>query len=152
MVSSVLDSTPPRFSAEDAARIAAELFGLRGSVSDLGSERDQAFLLDDGRAGAVIKISNSGEDAAMLDLEEAAIAHVAAVEPDLPVARPLAPRATFDGHHVRLFELGRGHKGGPELGDARSPPSMRVSASPSGRSSIPRPAGSSCGTRTRRHA
>ena len=117
MVSSVLDSTPPRFSAEDAARIAAELFGLRGSVSDLGSERDQAFLLDDGRAGAVIKISNSGEDAAMLDLEEAAIAHVAAVEPDLPVARPLAPRATFDGHHVRLFELGRGRKGGPELGD-----------------------------------
>ncbi|TML76610.1 MAG: hypothetical protein E6G12_06825, partial [Actinobacteria bacterium] len=117
MVSSVLDSTPPRFSAEDAARIAAELFGLRGSVSDLGSDRDQAFLLDDGRAGAVIKISNSGEDAAMLDLEEAAIAHVAAVEPDLPVARPLAPRATFDGHHVRLFELGRGRKGGPELGD-----------------------------------
>ena len=54
----------------------------------------------------------------MLDLEEAAIAHVAAVDPDLPVARPLAPRATFDGHQVRLFERRHGHKAGPELDDA----------------------------------
>ena len=53
----------------------------------------------------------------MLDLEEAAIAHVAAVDPDLPVARPLAPRATFGGHQVRLFERKHGHKPGPELDD-----------------------------------
>jgi 4-aminobutyrate aminotransferase-like enzyme/Ser/Thr protein kinase RdoA (MazF antagonist) len=66
----------------------------------------------------VLKISNSGEDPAVLDLEEAAIAHVAALDPELPVARPLAPRAAFDGHHVRLFELGRGRKAGPELDDA----------------------------------
>ena len=112
-MTSVLDSVPPRFSAEDAARIAAETFGLRGTASALGSERDQAFLLDNG----VLKISNSGEDEAVLDLEEAAIAHVAAVDPDLPVARQLAPRATFDGHQVRLFERLHGRKGGPELDD-----------------------------------
>ena len=117
-MSSVLDSAPPRFTADEAAAIAAELFGVRGSASDLGSERDQAFLLDDSEAGGVLKISNSGEDAASLDLEEAAIAHVAAVDPNLPVARQLAPRATFDGHHVRLFERRRGYKGGPELDDA----------------------------------
>ncbi|HKN63062.1 MAG TPA: aminotransferase class III-fold pyridoxal phosphate-dependent enzyme, partial [Gaiellaceae bacterium] len=57
------------------------------------------------------------EDEAVLDLEEAAIAHVAAVDPDLPVARQLAPRATFDGHQVRLFERLHGRKGGPELDD-----------------------------------
>jgi 4-aminobutyrate aminotransferase-like enzyme/Ser/Thr protein kinase RdoA (MazF antagonist) len=113
-VSSVLESAPPRFSAEEAAAIAAELFGVHGDASDLGSERDQAFRLE----GGVLKISNSGEDPAALDLEEAAIAHVAAVDPALPVARPLAPRATFDGHHVRLFELGHGHKAGPELPDS----------------------------------
>jgi 4-aminobutyrate aminotransferase-like enzyme/Ser/Thr protein kinase RdoA (MazF antagonist) len=117
-MSSVLESIPPRFTADAAAEIAAEAFGVHGSASDLGSERDQAFLLDDGRAGAVLKISNSGEDVGALDLEEAAIAHVAAVDPGLPVARPLASRATFDGHHVRLFERMRGHKGGPELDDA----------------------------------
>ena len=116
--SSVLESTPPRFAAEEAARIAAELFGVHGTVSALGSERDQAFLLDDDGTGGVLKISNRSEDPAALDLEEAAIAHVAAVDPDLPVARPLALRATFDGHHVRLLERMRGRKGGPELDDA----------------------------------
>ena len=103
-MSSVLESSPPRFTPDEAARIAAEVFGVQGSASDLGSERDQAFLLDAGGAGAVLKISNSGEDESALDLEEAAIAHAAAVDPGLPVARPLAPRATYDGHQVRLFE------------------------------------------------
>lgn len=93
------------------------MFGIHGNASDLGSERDQAFLLDDDGSGGVLKISNSGEDEAVLDLEEAAIAHVTAVDPDLPVARPLAPRAAFDGHHVRLFERRRGHKAGAELDD-----------------------------------
>jgi 4-aminobutyrate aminotransferase-like enzyme/Ser/Thr protein kinase RdoA (MazF antagonist) len=113
-VTSVLDSVPPRFTAEDAAHIAAEVFGLHGTASALGSERDQAFLLESG----VLKISNSGEDGAVLDLEEAAIAHVAAADPDLPVARQLAPRTTFEGHQIRLFERLHGHKGGPELDDA----------------------------------
>jgi 4-aminobutyrate aminotransferase-like enzyme/Ser/Thr protein kinase RdoA (MazF antagonist) len=114
---SVLEAAPPRFTADEAARMAAELFGIRGTASDLGSERDQAFLLEDGDAGGVLKISNSGENEAVLDLEEAAIAHVAAVDPHLPIARPVAPRAMFDGHHVRLFERLHGSKAGPELGD-----------------------------------
>jgi 4-aminobutyrate aminotransferase-like enzyme/Ser/Thr protein kinase RdoA (MazF antagonist) len=113
-VSSVLDSEPPQFTAEEAARIAADLFGVHGTASALGSERDQAFLLEN----AVLKISNPHEDEAVLDLEEAAIAHVAAVDPDLPVARQLAPRATFEGHQVRLFERRHGNKAGPELDDA----------------------------------
>jgi 4-aminobutyrate aminotransferase-like enzyme/Ser/Thr protein kinase RdoA (MazF antagonist) len=116
-VSSVLDSAPPRFTADEAAEIAAALFAVEGNATVLGSERDQAFLLDDGGPGRVLKVSNSGEDAEALDLEEAAIAHAVAVDPDLPIARQLAPRATFDGHHVRLFERRRGYKGGPELDD-----------------------------------
>jgi len=114
---SVLESTPPSFTAEEAARIAAELFGVHGVASDLGSERDQAFLVEDHGAGGVLKISNRGELPASLDLEDAAIAHVAAVDPELPVARPLVPRATFEGHQVRLLELLRGRKGGSELDD-----------------------------------
>ena len=113
-MSSVLDSTPPRFSLDDAARIAEDRFGVRGTASALGSERDQAFLLD----GGVLKISNPSEDEAVLDLEEAAIAHVAALDPELPVARPLAPRAIVDGHQVRMFERRYGHNGGPGLDDS----------------------------------
>jgi 4-aminobutyrate aminotransferase-like enzyme/Ser/Thr protein kinase RdoA (MazF antagonist) len=114
---SVLQAPPPRFTADDAARIAAEVFDLRGTAADLGSERDQTFVLENGATDAVLKISNTGEDEAGLDFEEAAIAHIAAVDSELPVARPLAPRARFDGHHVRLFERRQGHQGGPELDD-----------------------------------
>jgi 4-aminobutyrate aminotransferase-like enzyme/Ser/Thr protein kinase RdoA (MazF antagonist) len=117
-VSSVLDSPPPRFTAAEAAQIAADAFGLHCTAISLGSERDQAFLLEDSERDGVLKISNRDEDEAVLDLEEAAIAHVAAVDPDLPVGRPLAPRAVFDGYQVRLFERRHGRKGGPELDDA----------------------------------
>jgi len=117
-VTSVLESPPPRFTTEQAAQIAAELFGIEGTASELGSERDQAFLLDDGAAGGVLKISNRGEDETVLEMEEAAIAHITAVDPALPVARPLAPRATFDGHPARLFERMLGRAGGIELDDA----------------------------------
>jgi 4-aminobutyrate aminotransferase-like enzyme/Ser/Thr protein kinase RdoA (MazF antagonist) len=108
---SVLETSPPAFTADDAARIAAEVYGVEGVATDLGSERDQTFLIDDGADGAVLKISNAGEDPAVLELEERAIAHVAAVDPELPVAQPLAPRRTYGGHHVRLFERRHGRKG-----------------------------------------
>ena len=75
-MTSVLESRPPRFTAKQAAKIAADVFGIHGSASDLGSERDQAFLIDDDGRDGVLKISNSGEDPAALDLEESAIAHV----------------------------------------------------------------------------
>jgi 4-aminobutyrate aminotransferase-like enzyme/Ser/Thr protein kinase RdoA (MazF antagonist) len=117
-MSSVLESELPQFTADEAARIAADLFGLHATASALGSERDQAFLLDDGARGGVLKISNPGEDEIALDFEEAAIAHIAAVDPELPLARSLAPRATFDGHQVRLFERRLGRKAGPELDDS----------------------------------
>jgi 4-aminobutyrate aminotransferase-like enzyme/Ser/Thr protein kinase RdoA (MazF antagonist) len=113
---SVLEAPPPRFTAEEIAAIAAELFGLRGQASDLGSERDQTFLIDDGAAGGVLKISNLGEDADVLDLEAKAIEHISRVDPDLPVAR-LRASDTYEGHFVRLFERLRGHEGGPELDD-----------------------------------
>jgi 4-aminobutyrate aminotransferase-like enzyme/aminoglycoside phosphotransferase (APT) family kinase protein len=114
---SVLESEPPRFTTSEAEEIAAEVFDIRGRASDLGSERDQTFLLDNGSGGAVLKISNSAERAEVLDLEEAAIAHVLAVDPGLPLMRPIATRSAYAGHHVRLFERLHGRKGGPELSD-----------------------------------
>jgi 4-aminobutyrate aminotransferase-like enzyme/Ser/Thr protein kinase RdoA (MazF antagonist) len=118
---SVLETQPPRFTSDEVARIAAELFGVQGAATDLGSERDATFLIDDGADGVILKISNLGEDAAALDFEHAAIEHVLGNDPELPIASPLAERATFDGHHVRLFERLRGRACGPGLdGDAVS--------------------------------
>src|SRR5207245_3621695 len=115
---SVLEAQPPRFSADEVAAIAADLFDVEGTAVDLGSERDQTFLIDDRRrGGGVLKISNLGEDPAVLDLETEAILHISRVDPELPLARPrpaavdgdgpAAYRPTVEGpdgtHFVRLF-------------------------------------------------
>src|ERR671936_1013635 len=113
---SVLEATPPSFSADDVARIAAELFGLDGAVTDLGSERDQTWLVEGSAGSGVVKISNLGEQAMTLDLEAEAILHILRVDPELPVARPrvvseatgtAAYRTAIEGrdgtHFVRLF-------------------------------------------------
>jgi 4-aminobutyrate aminotransferase-like enzyme/Ser/Thr protein kinase RdoA (MazF antagonist) len=112
-VSSVLESTPPRFSADAVARIAAELFGVEGEARDLGSERDQAFLVGD----AVVKIANAAENPDVLAFEAAAIEHARRADPGLPIARQLAT-AMHDGHVVRLFERMHGRHGGADLSDA----------------------------------
>ncbi len=123
---SVLEAPPPRFSADEAAAIAADRFGLRGTAAELGSERDQTFLIDDGGDGGVLKISNLGEDGAVLDLETRGILHASAADPELPLPQP---RPALDGvyhttvegpdglHFVRLLERMRGRLGGPELDD-----------------------------------
>jgi 4-aminobutyrate aminotransferase-like enzyme len=117
---SVLAASPPRFSAEEAATIAAKLFDLRGDAVDLGSERDQTFLIEDGGSGGVLKISNLGEDPPVLDLEANALLHIGRVAPELPIAR-MRGAATVDGldgpHFVRLFERMQGRVGGADLAD-----------------------------------
>jgi 4-aminobutyrate aminotransferase-like enzyme/Ser/Thr protein kinase RdoA (MazF antagonist) len=132
--SSVLEAQPPRFTPDEAARAAAELFAVSGTAVALPSERDQAFLIDDGRGGGgVLKISNLGEDANVLDLETAAVLHVARVDPELPVARPRrtsagagddalsAYRSSVEGrdgtHFVRMLERLDGRSASPELDD-----------------------------------
>jgi 4-aminobutyrate aminotransferase-like enzyme/Ser/Thr protein kinase RdoA (MazF antagonist) len=127
VAASVLEAPPPRFTPDEIARIAAGRFGLDGAVTDLGSERDQTFLVDDGRGGgAVLKISNLGESEDVLDLETEAILHVSRVDPGLPIARPRrigdGYRTTIDGpdgtHFVRLFERVHGRAfAGPDLDD-----------------------------------
>jgi 4-aminobutyrate aminotransferase-like enzyme/Ser/Thr protein kinase RdoA (MazF antagonist) len=114
---SVLETQPPRFTSDEAALIAAEVFGVEGRAVDLGSERDATYLIDSGEGGAVLKISNLGEDAAVLELEQAAMAHLTRVDPELPVARPLHERGTYGGHYVRLFERLRGRTGDASLDD-----------------------------------
>ena len=132
---SVLEGAPPRFGAAEVAGIAERLFGVSGEAVDLGSERDQTFLIDDGDAGAVIKISNLGESSPVLDLETGALLHIGVADSGLPIARPrlahgadpsqggAAYRPTAAGrdgpHFVRMFERRHGRKvtDGATLGD-----------------------------------
>ena len=127
---SVLEMPPPRFTPREVEAITAELFGVTGKATNLGSERDQTFLVDGDGSSVVVKISNVGEAAAVLDLESEAILHIARTNPSLPVAQP-QPIAGADGnryrttvagpdgtHFVRVFErlCGRNARGA-ELDD-----------------------------------
>jgi 4-aminobutyrate aminotransferase-like enzyme/Ser/Thr protein kinase RdoA (MazF antagonist) len=108
----VLETSPPSFTADEVAVIAAELFGLSGEARDLGSERDQTFLVGEG----ILKISNTGEDPTVLDLEAKALAHIERVDPELPIARQ-RDSGTRGGHLVRLFERMPGRSGARDLDD-----------------------------------
>ncbi len=115
----VLAEPPPRFTESDAVRLAAATFEVGGATArNLGSERDQTFMLSDGSGTplAVMKVSNPAESVAMLDMEAQVVAHIGTVDKLLPVARPwrvpgadgAGPgvyRAAIDGCWVRMYDV-----------------------------------------------
>jgi 4-aminobutyrate aminotransferase-like enzyme/Ser/Thr protein kinase RdoA (MazF antagonist) len=89
----ILGTQPPFFSPEEALEIARDLYGLSGIISSLDSERDQNFRIDTSSGDQfVIKIANSAMDPAVLMMQVEALAHIAMVDPELPVPRVLYSR------------------------------------------------------------
>jgi len=83
-----LDSDVPTFTAEDAVRVARELYGIEGEFKRLYSERDQNYRISDSNGPAyVLKFANSDEDPGVLDMQHQALAHVEDRDPELPVPR-----------------------------------------------------------------
>jgi hydroxylysine kinase len=84
----------PRFDVADIERIAAESFGVTGTLRPLYAERDQNFRLTTA-AGAdfTFKVANAAEDIAVLDLQSRALLAIAESDPDLPVPRVCRTRA-----------------------------------------------------------
>jgi len=109
----------PKFASSQAARLAADLYGLTALAEPLPSERDQNFLLtvSDGRK-FVLKIANATEDRAALDLQNRAMDHLAGAEEPLPCPRlvrsltglEIETAADRDGrsHFVRLVTYSEG--------------------------------------------
>ncbi len=89
----------PRFGARDAREVALEHFGLAGDAAELASHQDRNFLIttSDGRR-AVLKVANPSFGRAALELQNAAMTHVAAPAP-ASASRPPCPfpRATGAG-------------------------------------------------------
>ncbi|HYW28483.1 MAG TPA: aminotransferase [Gaiellales bacterium] len=88
----------PPFGEQDGRRLAAELFGLDGTSVELGSHQDRNFLIttDDGRR-AVLKIANPHFGRGSLEMQNAAMRHVAAA--GLPYATPV-PLDALDGRDI----------------------------------------------------
>ncbi len=106
--------TAPRLSQDEAASIAAEIYGLSAKADPLPSERDQNFLLRDSRgAQFVLKIANSEESREFLEMQNCMIRFLADARIDLSFPRivpsksgqEIATSSTIAGkpHYIRLL-------------------------------------------------
>ena len=116
----------PRFDVADAATLAHDLFGVRGRVEPLTSERDQNFLIDTGDRRMVLKIANGLETRSMLEAQNAAMTHLTPLSL-CPRAIPAASGDTIleaSGHFVRLLAwvdgepMAQSHRHSPDLFDS----------------------------------
>jgi Ser/Thr protein kinase RdoA (MazF antagonist) len=81
----------PRLTIAAAASVLESHFGLTGAVSSLPSERDQNFAVDCGPRGRfVLKIANSREARAALELQNAVLDHVGRQASHIEVPRVVA--------------------------------------------------------------
>lgn len=87
--SEILSASPPRIDPDEACDLALRHYGLRvETVKPLASERDQNLLLADGEGRRwVMKLANPDENRLLTDFQAAAMCHLEAEEPGLPVPR-----------------------------------------------------------------
>jgi hydroxylysine kinase len=90
LLASSLSVSFARLDTADAIAITRRVYGIDGAATRFSTEKDDTFRIDasDG-ARYVLKISNPGETTEELDLQVAAMRHVAVVAPGLPVPRVL---------------------------------------------------------------
>jgi Ser/Thr protein kinase RdoA (MazF antagonist) len=100
-----MEDTTPRLSPAEAASLLHGQFGLAGELAPLPSERDQNFRVQAADGWFVLKIAKSDEPRDVLELQNAAIAHLRAqIEAlDWPVLR-----RTLHGAQIAQTRDGRG--------------------------------------------
>ena len=104
----LLETQAPNLTHEQVKEIATKIFGLTGELLPLGSERDQNFRIDTEEGDQyVIKIANSAENPAVIELQTDALEHIAAVDPALPVPKVLLSGA---GRAIEQIQAPDGRK------------------------------------------
>src|SRR6476659_5354370 len=92
----------PALSAPEAAELARRLYGVDGEASPLPSERDQNFRLQTAAGDAfVLKIANAADDRALLEAQNAALAHVSRRTTLCPMVVPV-----LDGGLIGRIDVG----------------------------------------------
>jgi 4-aminobutyrate aminotransferase-like enzyme/Ser/Thr protein kinase RdoA (MazF antagonist) len=91
----------PDITSSDAERAASELFAVRGSFVELGSQQDRNYRIDGhGAAPLLLKVANPAWSSLALTAQGAALAHLAGAGLDVP--RVLA---AVDGSPISWLEL-----------------------------------------------
>jgi hydroxylysine kinase len=97
LAGSLLSLPPPQLDAKALLTLAANHWGVTGTLTRLTSERDLNHRLDSREASFTLKLANSAEPVRMTDFQTAALLHVARTDPGLSIPRVLP---TLDGRHV----------------------------------------------------
>ena len=104
-----LDRNPPAHEPEAVLEIMSRLYGLRGRLDDLDSERDQNHLFSDHEGRRyVLKIANIAETIDVIDMQVRALQHIAITDPMLPVPR-VVPSAGGRDYQLAGFPDGSEH-------------------------------------------
>ena len=91
-----LAASPPDFDVELAQRVAESAFGIRVNATALGGERDRNFLVSTGNQELLLKVANAAEPDTLLSMQNAALRHIEACDPGLPVPRVCQSRDGVD--------------------------------------------------------
>lgn len=94
--------------ADRAAALLFEHFGITGTLTLLASERDTNFHVAADDCEYVFKIANSAEDAVVTDFQNQALLHLADADRDLPVPRVVRARTGDESVSVGAVD-GRSH-------------------------------------------
>ncbi|HEY5987420.1 MAG TPA: phosphotransferase, partial [Streptosporangiaceae bacterium] len=109
-----LMSPPPALPPETLRDILRGGYGIEGALTPLAGERDQNFRVEpaDGRR-FLLKVSNPIDDRSVIEMQTAALRHIAQCDPALPVMQTLptpggnpwieVPGADGRTYPVRLF-------------------------------------------------
>ncbi|NEA37531.1 aminotransferase class III-fold pyridoxal phosphate-dependent enzyme [Streptomyces sp. SID13031] len=105
---SSLIEEPPALEPSKVTGFLRAQYGVTAELEALRSERDLNFLATaaDGRR-LIVKVSNSGDDPAQIEMESAAMRHVAAVDPELPIPRIVE---ALDGSSVLILTAADGRR------------------------------------------
>lgn len=91
---SVLDHKP-KFTSEDASRLARERYGIVAVAEPLASERDQNFRLVADRESFVLKIANGQEGQGILEAQQRVLEHLAGTMDLVPRVRQTVDGASL---------------------------------------------------------
>ena len=80
----------PTTDAEQAVRLAREVYGVEGSVRELGSQQDRNFRIDSAGGRYVVKVANRGWGRPAVEAQNAALLLLAAIGTGFTAPVPVA--------------------------------------------------------------
>lgn len=80
----------PTTDAELAVRLAREIYGVEGSVRELGSQQDRNFRIDSAGGRYVVKVANRGWGRSAIEAQNAALLLLAAIGTGFTAPEPVA--------------------------------------------------------------